>query len=155
MSEIEFLDELPPGARQRNPVIEDRMDVIKADTEKHGRWGHLSTFEGEKAANSASSLTSAMRAKYGPVNANGWEFATRNVDGVHKVFGRFSPHKIEEGVAEKYEADRKAKQREAAAKAKAKAEQKAVEKARAQILAEQAASEPANGSNKVKAGAKG
>lgn len=126
---IEEMEFLPPRPG-RTSKLGELLDTIKNDKTKHGKWLVVAKYEKNGAASAAAST---LRAKHGPVEAGGWEFAVRSIEEGNRsaLFCRFTPSAINPNATEAYakvraerEEKRLAKQADKAKKA-AKAEAKA------------------------------
>lgn len=115
---IEEMDFLPPSPGRTSKITELLEQVKDGHPSK---WLVIAKYEKSGAASAAAST---QRAKYGPVEANGWEFANRQITGEDEngkpipmtaLFVRYSPDKIQPGKAEAWEkvrAEREAKRLE-------------------------------------------
>lgn len=126
LEEMEFL----PSKPGRTSKLTDLLDTVKTD--HSGKWLVVSKYEKSGAASAAAST---LRAKYGPVEANGWEFATRQVEGGAKtaLFVKFDGTKIKPGANDAYErvrAEREEKRLAKAAEKDAKKERQSAKEAR-------------------------
>lgn len=126
---IEEMEFLPPRPG-RTSKLGELLDTIKGDKDKHGKWLVVAKYEKNGAASAAAST---LRAKHGPVEAGGWEFAVRSIEEGNRsaLFCRFTPGAINPSATEAYakvraEREEKRLQKQAdAAKKAAKAEAKA------------------------------
>lgn len=124
IEEMEFL----PAKPGRTSKVSELLDTVKTD--HPGKWMVVAKYEKPGAA---AAQASTLRAKHGPVEANGWEFATRQIEGGKRtaLFAQFNVQNIKAGAAETYErikAEKEAKRLEKKAekdRKAAKAEDKA------------------------------
>ena len=126
---IEEMDFLPSAGKPgRSSKLKELLETVQND--HPGKWLVVAKYEKTGAAAAAAST---LRSKYGPAEANGWEFATRQIEGGAKtaLFVKFDGSLIKPGAASAFEnvrAEKEQKRLEKQAKKdedKAKAERKA------------------------------
>jgi hypothetical protein len=95
IEEIEFL----PAKPGRTSKLQELLDQVKVN--HPGKWLVVAKYEKSGAASAAAST---LRAKHGPFEAGGWEFATRSIEGGAKtaLFVRFQDDKIDPNATAAY-----------------------------------------------------
>lgn len=124
LEEVDFLPQREGRKSQLNALL------AEVESDHPDKWMVIAKYENGSAA---SATASQLRYRFGPVEANGWEFAVRKTDEGAKsaLFAKFSPGSVKANATKAYDevrAQKDADRLEKAAKKdkdKAKAEAKA------------------------------
>lgn len=125
---LEVVDDLPEIAIQRRSPLNDQIDSIVADEEKHGKYVRIGSYANGSAASAAANV---LRKKHGDkAIVDGFEIRVKRTDvegGVPRtgLFVKYDPSLIVPGEREMFEKRLQAREEKVAAR---RAEREAAEK---------------------------